>query len=96
MSAAGNGWKEGFMCYYMIDKEESGKRIKEMMKKKGVSTKLLQRELGLRWPQSIYLWLRGKSLPSVDSLYTISRLTGVHMEELLVAVGEAEVSELCE
>lgn len=68
----------------MINKTMSGKRIKEIMRSSDITVKDLQEELGLRWPQSIYLWLKGTNLPSVDSLYTLSRMTGVHMEDLLV------------
>ena len=68
----------------MIDKTKSGKRIKEDMRGSNISVKDLQKELGLLWPQGIYQWFRGESLPSVDSLYTLCRMTGVHMEDLLV------------
>lgn len=68
----------------MIDKTKSGKRIKEVMRGYNISVKDLQKELGLLWPQGIYQWFRGESLPSVDSLYTLCRMTGVHMEDLLV------------
>jgi transcriptional regulator with XRE-family HTH domain len=68
----------------MIDKTKSGKRIKEVMRGSNISVKDLQKELGLLWPQGIYQWFRGESLPSVDSLYTLCRMTGVHMEDLLV------------
>lgn len=72
------------MCIKTIDKAKSGKRIKEVMRSSRITVKDLQEELGLVWPQSIYHWFRGESLPSVDSLYTICRMTGVHMEDLLV------------
>ena len=72
------------MCLKMIDKVKSGKMIKVVMRRSKISVKDLQEELGLVWPQSIYQWFRGKSLPSVDSLYTIARMTGVHMEDMLV------------
>ena len=68
----------------MIDKTKSGQRIKEVMRGSNISVKDLQKELGLLWPQGIYQWFRGESLPSVDSLYTLCRMTGVHMEDLLV------------
>ena len=72
------------MCIKTIDKAKSGKKIKEVMSSSKITVKDLQEELGLVWPQSIYHWFQGKSLPSVDSLYTLCRMTGKHMEDFLV------------
>ena len=47
--------------------------------------------LHLSCPQPVYRWLRGKTLPSVDHLYALSRLFGVHMEDLLAGCGEKPV-----
>ena len=38
-----------------------------------------------------YRWFQGKTLPSVDHLYALSRLLGVHMEELLAGPQESPV-----
>jgi len=46
----------------------------------------IQEYLKLACPQSIYRWYKGQILPSVDNLLMLSRLLGVHMEDLL-AVG---------
>ena len=42
------------------------------------------RYLGLSCPQGVYQWQAGRSLPSVDNLYAVSRLWGVSMNEILV------------
>ena len=44
----------------------------------------VQKALGLECPQSIYRWLSGQALPSVENLYTLHRLLGCHMEDLLL------------
>ena len=44
----------------------------------------LQEYLGLSCPQGVYQWQAGRSLPSVDNLYAVSRLWGVSMNEILV------------
>ena len=46
--------------------------------------KELQEYLGLSCPQGVYQWQAGRSLPSVDNLYAVSRLWGVSMNEILV------------
>ena len=50
--------------------------------------KYIQAYLHLSCPQSIYRWFKGKILPSVDHLCALSRLLGVHMEDLLVLKGK--------
>lgn len=70
--------------YYNIDMIKTGILLKEKIFKAGYSVKDIQRELQLSCPQPIYRWFKGQILPSVDHLYILSRLLGVHMEELIV------------
>lgn len=49
----------------------------------------IQNYLVLSCPQPVYRWFQGKTLPSVDHLYALSRLLGVHMEELLAGPQES-------
>ena len=60
-----------------------GKNLKRRIKEAGLDVKYIQEYLHLACPQSIYRWLEGKALPSVDHLYTLSKLFHVHMEDLL-------------
>lgn len=53
----------------------------------GYSVKEIQEFLHLSCPQPVYRWFKGQILPSLDHLYVLSRLLGVHMEELIVAKG---------
>ena len=53
----------------------------------GYSVKEIQEFLHLSCPQPFYRWFKGQILPSLDHLYVLSRLLGVHMEELIVAKG---------
>jgi len=52
----------------------------------------LQALLKLSCPQPIYRWMKGRALPTVDHLYMMHRVFGVHMEDMLVAkdVGKGE------
>ena len=45
----------------------------------------LQLLLHLSCPQPIYRWINGKTLPTVDNLYMMHRVFGMHMEDMLVA-----------
>ena len=41
--------------------------------------------LNLACPQSIYRWIKGQTLPSIDNLYKMSEIFQIHMEDMLVA-----------
>lgn len=69
--------------YPTIDKVKTGKRIKALMKKKGLSVKNIQEYLGLGSVQSIYHWLGGSSMPTIDNLYALSELLEVPIDEML-------------
>lgn len=61
------------------------------MQRNGYSVKMLQEYLCLSCPQPIYRWIQGKNLPTVEHLYRLSRLFGVHMEDLLADDDNIEV-----
>lgn len=71
-----------------IDMKKTGQRIKEICRSKKVSVKDIQKNLMIGSFQAIYAWFSGKSLPSLDNLYRLSRLLGVPMDFLVV--GQAE------
>lgn len=53
------------------------------MDKRGLAVKDVQHYLGLGSVQSVYHWLNGVSLPSVDHLYALSQLLQVPVDEML-------------
>lgn len=70
--------------YPTIDMCKTGMRIKEHMLSNGYSVKDIQAYLKLSCPQPIYRWFKGQVLPTVDHLYRLSILFGIHMEDLIV------------
>lgn len=70
--------------YMGIDMEKTGIHLKNMTEQEGYTVKDIQRYLHLACPQPVYRWFKGQVLPSVDHLYTLSKLLHVHMEELLL------------
>lgn len=70
--------------YSNIDMIQTGKRIKHVIESAGYTPRMIQDCLHLSCVQPIYRWYKGLILPSLDHLFTISELLGVHMEELLV------------
>lgn len=70
--------------YISLDLKLTGQKIHRVMKERGYTVRQIQEKLHLSYPQSVYRWLHGYTLPSVDNLYRLSKLFCVHMEELLV------------
>jgi len=66
-----------------LDLVLTGRQIHSLMIKNGYTVKKLQELLGLACPQSVYKWIHGKTLPSVDNLYRMSKIFHVHIEDML-------------
>ena len=73
-----------FIPYPVIDLQATGKNIKHLRESRGLSVKELQEYFGFDFPQAIYQWERGITLPSVDNLFALSKKLEVSMEEILV------------
>lgn len=69
--------------YPVIDKKETGINIRRHMKKNNISVKCLQKYLGIGSVQSIYHWLKGISLPTLDNLYALSELFQVPIDDII-------------
>lgn len=77
--------------YPNLDLKQSGNLLRYQIRKSGYSVRDIQNYLVLSCPQPVYRWFQGKTLPSVDHLYALSRLLGVHMEDLLAGSQENPV-----
>lgn len=67
-----------------IDAKRTGKRIKQLCEAKNITVKNIQEELNIGAFQSIYNWFSGKTLPSLDNMYRLSKMLNVAMEEMIV------------
>ena len=79
--------------YTTLDAVLTGRKIKRILTEKGCSVRNLQAMLNLSCPQPVYRWMNGQALPSIDNLYMMHRILGIHMEEMLVARDEADRDE---
>ena len=70
--------------YSKIDARATGERIGFLLMTKGYSIKDVQGYFGFSAPQAVYKWLWGKSLPSIDSLFALSRLLETPIDDILV------------
>ena len=67
----------------LIDKKKTGINLRRIMDERYLSVKDIQKYLGLGSVQSVYHWLNGLSLPTVDNLYALSYLFKVSIDEML-------------
>ncbi len=66
-----------------IDKVKTGQQIRLLMEKHGVTVKDVKNALSLGCVQSVYHWLDGQSLPTLDNLYALSDLLKVPMDMMV-------------
>ena len=67
----------------MIDKKATGINLRKIMDRCSITVKDIQEYLGLASVQSVYHWLNGISMPTVDNLYALSELFGVPIDDMV-------------
>ena len=67
----------------LINKRETGVNLRRIMDLRGITTKDVQEYLGLGCVQSVYRWLEGISMPTIDNLYALSELFQVPIDEIV-------------
>ena len=76
------------MKFPVIDNRATGINLRRIMDARNLSVKDLKEYLGLGSIQSIYHWLNGICLPSIDNLYALSCLFQLPMDDLICCSGE--------
>ena len=71
------------ILYPVIDKKKTGIRLRRIMDERALSVKDVQKYLGLGSIQSVYHWLNGISMPTIDNLYALSELFQLPVDEML-------------
>ena len=79
----------------VIDKKKTGVKLRRLMDKQGLSVKDVQAYLKLGSVQSIYHWLNGISLPTVDNLYALSQLLCVTVDDMLCGNRQIIIAKDC-
>ena len=67
-----------------LNLKETGNRIHTLRVNSGYTVEDIAGYMGFSGPQAVYKWEWGKSLPTVDNLYALSKLFGVAIEKILV------------
>ena len=67
----------------LINKRETGINLRRIMDMRGVTAKDVQDYLGLGCVQSVYRWLDGVNMPTIDNLYALSKLLNVPIDTMV-------------
>ncbi len=71
-----------------LNLKETGNRIHTLRVNSGYTVEEIADYMGFAGPQAVYKWEWGKSLPTVDNLFALSKLFGVTIENILVGNDE--------
>lgn len=67
----------------LINKQETGINLRRIMDRRGVTAKDVQKYLGLGCVQSVYRWIDGINMPTIDNLYALSELFQLPIDALV-------------
>ena len=70
--------------FVAFNAKKTGLRIRKLMDEQGLNVTAVQQACGLECPQSVYKWINGKSVPSIDNLGILRKLFHVTLDEMLV------------
>ena len=77
--------------YLSIQQQATGNRIRELLKENGYTVKDIQEAMGFENPQTVYKWISGRSLPSIDNFLILSKVLHTSIEDILVVDGDIVV-----
>ena len=75
-----------------IDKRATGINLRRLMDEREITVKDVQKFLGLGCVQSVYRWLDGVSMPTIDHLYALSVLFQVPIDTIVCGNRKTHVS----
>ena len=67
----------------LINKRETGVNLRRIMDIRGITPKDVQEYLGLGCVQSVYRWIDGVNMPTIDNLYALSELLQVPIDVIV-------------
>lgn len=68
----------------IVDRKMTGRRINNLMLDRGFSVLRLQDLMELESAQSIYKWLAGDTIPTVDKLVKLSQIFDCSIDDIIV------------
>ena len=70
-------------AFPVIDLAGTGRSIERHRRQAGLTVRDLQTYFGFEYPQAIYKWQHGDSLPTVDNLVALSVIFAVPIDEIV-------------
>lgn len=67
----------------LLDKEATGRCIRELRRARHITVEQLADMLGLESVQAVYKWQRSDSMPTIDNLVILSGLLGVTPNDII-------------
>lgn len=67
-----------------ISLKRTGQNIHRLMRENELSVKDVQEAFGFEYPQAVYKWIRGESLPTVDNLVVLALLFKTTIDKIVV------------
>jgi transcriptional regulator with XRE-family HTH domain len=68
----------------MVNMAATGANIKALMKAKGLKVSEVQNMYGFNTPQSIFKWMRGDMMPSLDNLVVLAYILDTTIDKIVV------------
>ena len=71
------------LMFPLINKRETGVNLRRIMDMCGITPKDVQEYLELGCVQSVYRWIDGVNMPTIDNLYALSELLQVPIDAIV-------------
>lgn len=68
----------------VVDLKATGAQIKSLRIRSGYTVHDIQTIFGFEYPQAVYAWESGKSIPTIDNLLVLAHLFDKSVEEIVV------------
>lgn len=68
----------------MIDAKATGEHLRILCKSRSITISQIQKQLNIGAFQSVYNWFSGKTMPSLENFYELSKLLCVPMNEMII------------
>ena len=78
------------MNFPVINTVATGQNINRMRIEAGMTVRNMQDVFGFTTPQSIYKWIHGTAMPTIDNMVILAAMFGVTVDEI-IAVDTIEV-----
>lgn len=67
-----------------IDMAATGENIRKIMKERGVTVRDVQMACGFTTGNTVYKWLHGTAMPTLDSIIVLAHLCNVTIDDIII------------